>query len=336
MCRENRSNPLKQPKNGYISEDKSKYREVIWGKFKDLTKDTSNATVILFPSKNGEEIGVAIGYGLREENIIACDSNAAVLATAKWREKYPKIRIYAGMFDKTIERIKSDNIKIDAINLDLCTNLSTEMFNNLHKLLSSNIMEDKCYIAITMLKGRELGSVSCLAKMLFGKSDNLNRMGIVYEYMKNKCRGKTRWVFSSEYKSGNKKMVYGIFSIIKDSVYFSEYKKIYGDPHIRGTLDKLDELNDIIYDAHGSITRRHNVSDERRRTKKEFWIIYNNLKNYVHSKEYDFVYRDYEGNRGISWNDKGPEAVYYFRRMEITGDYLGPMYRDQRERGVSI
>lgn len=204
-----------EPKHGYLTEQKAEYRRNIYKEIGLLLGDSVKDKKLLFlPHTNDEEIKEALLVGFREENMYACNDNAAILATSAWRKNYPNINIFGSRLGRAIERLRSDGIVIDVANLDLCTNISQEMFNDISALIRSNLNRDMV-IGLTLLKGRESAAEATLARMLYPNIDGtINRIKIVLNYIIKSFRVKGKIILNKEYKSGNQVMCYGLFHIV--------------------------------------------------------------------------------------------------------------------------
>ena len=143
-----------EPLNQYQFKEKQEYREVVWDTLAS-NLDVSSAKVLFFPGRHGLEIEVALKHGFKEENLIACEENKAILATAAWRKQYPRIRCYGTKLSRTVERLAKDGLILDAANLDYCSNLCTAVFNDLRALHSGAIFGKSFILALTVLKGRD-------------------------------------------------------------------------------------------------------------------------------------------------------------------------------------
>jgi hypothetical protein len=228
---------IKAPKNGYAFEEKDAYRKHVWSFFNDnLSKD---AKILFFPSKEGLEIPIALSHGFKQENLIAVDNSPAVIATSSWRKKYPDVKFYGGMLSNVIERIKKDNILIDAANLDFCNNLSLELLQEFNTFVCSDILNNSCYISLTMMNGRESTIVNLLADMLMCKitqdvySKNIfvnKRLAVACLSTIDDLRRKSAHIKLFEdftYKSGKIKMSYGFMHIGTSAYFASVFKQSY-------------------------------------------------------------------------------------------------------------
>ena len=203
---------VREPENQYQFKEKERYREVVWDAFSKNVKDVATAKVLFFPSRHGAEIPIALRHGFKEENLIACDSVAAVIANAEWHRQYPAIKCYGSSLARTIERLKNEGVKLDAANLDLCSNLCSQIFSDLDQLFNSDITNYTFTFALTMLKGRENQSLADVARLSFELSDGtIDRLDIVKAYIEQRLVISCKTLLKSEYRSDTKMMCYGIF-----------------------------------------------------------------------------------------------------------------------------
>ena len=155
------------PNGGYDFPNKEKYRQDVWRCFAENVNDVDTAKVGFLPSKEGLEIPVALSFGFREENLYAIDKNAALLATAPWRKTYPNVNIYGSELARAGERMVKDGVFLDAVNLDLCGNLSVPMVSAITGLMGSGVVCDSGIVfSITALKGRETKEMSLILGLL--------------------------------------------------------------------------------------------------------------------------------------------------------------------------
>lgn len=145
------------PMVAYDFGNKRNYRRRIWGWLSEELRRKHDAQVLLLPSKQGDEIKLAVSRGFRECNIHAVDRNPALLATAPWRKRYPLVNVYGSELPRACERIKAKGIRLDALNLDLCGAISSETtISTLEGVLKSGVCRQPVsYLAITMLSGRD-------------------------------------------------------------------------------------------------------------------------------------------------------------------------------------
>lgn len=199
------------PKSGYDFEAKSKYREHVWQTFAERIgkRLISSAKVMLMPSSEGLEIPVAIKHGFLEENIFAIDRSAAILATAKWRAKYPRVRIYAGELGHAMKRIAADGHKVMAANYDLCGPFSKTMIDAVTGAAESGALHPCCVVAITMLKGREDAAAIAALGLLSEKYED-PRIDCLFDIHAKRARRISASLAKAEYKSGPQTMTYCI------------------------------------------------------------------------------------------------------------------------------
>jgi len=145
------------PKDGYDFEAKAQYRQDLWESVRDELGPLlwSDAHVGILPSSEGLEIDTLVRLGMSPDRIHAFDKSAAILATAKWRKKYPDVRVYAGEVSRSIERVREAGLKLRALNLDLCGGFTSPMVETVMGCVRSNAIHDAAVVAVTAMKGRE-------------------------------------------------------------------------------------------------------------------------------------------------------------------------------------
>lgn len=218
---------IRAPKNGYGFKEKQKYRHKVWSYFASKL-NAETARVLILPSKEGLEIPIALSYGFKEENLIAVDDCPAVIATSKWRKEYPKIKFYGNKLSRAGERIFQDGTTIDAANLDLCGNISACMIDEFQRFVFSGCLSGKAIVSLTMLCGRESQAVNTLAELYLKAADHqystyskFNKRIQVMCALIDIHGINIKYEHEEYYKSGNLKMVFGVFSILQD-VYIED------------------------------------------------------------------------------------------------------------------
>lgn len=327
-----------EPKCGYLTKEKADYRANLYKGILKLSGDAiKDKTLLFMPSKNDAEIKMALSVGFREENLYACDDSAALLATAAWRKEYPKIKILGSRLSRAIERLKSGGVKIDVANLDLCSNLCSEVFTDLHNIARYFINPD-IIIGLTLLKGRESASEACLAKMLHKNiNGTIDRPQIAFHYILESFRGKGKIVLSEEYKSNNQVMCYalyhfislehiekaiyhvfnGLHSEVKDALEIDRQLRSY--PWVRDYVERRAEMDGktltrIDYDREWDREVKRRVS-----MRSGFWEKCNSIKERVSMQIHDVSWPEYKGNQR-PWIDgsNDRDAVRDFLQMEST------------------
>lgn len=141
------------PSTNYQSGAKQKYRNEIWSELSRYYKPGTIA--VIMPARGCEEIEVAISYGVKEEDIFCFDASAAVIATSKWRKKYPNIMFAACSLGKLSDKIEKLKKPVSVANFDLCGNVAGDSVDEVDGFLCSGVMLQKCAFAINIAKGRE-------------------------------------------------------------------------------------------------------------------------------------------------------------------------------------
>lgn len=246
-CRDKKEGRTVEPKNGYDTIEKQIYRFHVWEKIRQICDadgnkiDKSKSKVLFMPGKHGKEIDMILESGFIEENIYACDRSAAVLATAKWRSKYKGITAMAGEISDVFARLSKANIRIQVANIDLCNNISKDLFVTIDSVMDHFIGRGfghhwgRFVFAVTVLKGRE-ESILVQAANAFGieREGKFDRMKLIETYIKNRHVYSVYNTRVNDYKSGNIKMEYGVF--------FGDYDPRFGFPlgRMREALSKKD------------------------------------------------------------------------------------------------
>ncbi len=155
-------NNVRAPKGGYDTDVKNEYRVAVWGAIAPrviASLDDERAVCVIMPSREGLEIDVAVSRGIPPEKILCVDQSAAVIATSKWRKRWPQCRFFASKVSAVGEKMKKAGMVAVAANLDLCGNFSDETLFEVDTFLKTAPLSDSACIAVTMMKGRE-GSVT--------------------------------------------------------------------------------------------------------------------------------------------------------------------------------
>lgn len=233
---------VRGPKDEYSSEEKQQYRETTWHCLSENL--SSNAKVLFFPSKHGYDIPIALKFGFKEENLIACDENPAIIASGSWRKKYPRIRCYGNDLVRTIERLDKENIMLDAVVGDFCSNLCDMVFNSLSKLLTTPILNDPFVLGITLLKGRESSAIAALARMLFGDSNRtIDRISIIDEYIRHFFKFSTSVLLTKDYMSKTQTMTYSILKLYNSDIIHDRKFNVFTSPYVLKEVKVLEEMD---------------------------------------------------------------------------------------------
>lgn len=157
------------PKIGYDNDVKHAYREQVWNAFSKAVDDmradqTGTMKAVIMPSSEGIEIEVALSKGLREDQIVCVDRSAAVIATSKWRKKYPGVNFFACDVGKVGHKIKHRKWVVRAANLDLCGNFSDDTIDAVQGFIRFTPIHESFAIGVTVAKGREGSALTRLIK----------------------------------------------------------------------------------------------------------------------------------------------------------------------------
>lgn len=315
---------VRGPKTGYATTHKQEYRKNLYKHIQEAVCGNIHLKKLLFmPSNTDNEIKEALSIGIREENMWACDDNPAMLATTKWRKKYPKINILGSKLSHAIERLKEKNIKIDIVNLDLCTNLSQWMFDDVQNLIKY-LMRDDMFFAITLLKGRESSSEVTLAKMLFtDMKEAADRISIIFYYLIQQINISGKILLNAEYVSGKQKMCYGLIHFVTNETIRNENIEVYKSLHqdVKRVLKIDSAFHDVIddfWDLHGKkrrdrMRKLHNL---RSTLKKQYWeeaqILFSKKRDLIDNLKFN----NYQQNNRMEVIYLPHKAVGDFSKME--------------------
>jgi len=204
------------PKQGYTTDIKDKYREDVWSYLapKILPKLALNNSlkVLLLPSKEGFEIDVAIRHGIKENQIVAIDENAAIIATSSWRKKYPRVNFFASKVSEVGKKIEKKGWTLIAANLDFCNIFSQELIDETNSFLNTAPITEDFTFLITMGKGRE--SKALLSLLNYTKVPEIfknQRLAVFYHMLNIENKNKLSLNFEKEYYS-TFPMIYACFS----------------------------------------------------------------------------------------------------------------------------
>lgn len=202
-----------EPSHEYDTEQKREYREAVWSAFAQSVPVVATAKVLFFPGRHGFEIPVALRYGFKAENLIACEENAALLATAKWRKDYPTIRCYGTELQRTAKRLAQEGVTLDAANLDFCSNLSQGIFGGIDALIQRGPIAPSFALAITVLKGREDPTLVSSIRALTGADGPIDRIKVLRAYITQVLSQCTWGVTKGEYRSGAQNMSFAVWVV---------------------------------------------------------------------------------------------------------------------------
>lgn len=136
------------PAAGYDFGNKRHYRRNIWNTFRTSAYWHPQATAMLMPSIEGDEIDVALSKGFRERNLHIVDQNPAIVATLKRR--YPRLHAYGVPLVRATERLP----ELTFANLDLCASWGKPLAATIEEFAEAQRVP--CgLVAVTILRGRE-------------------------------------------------------------------------------------------------------------------------------------------------------------------------------------
>lgn len=149
------------PDGGYNYGNKKQWRRRVWASARRfLNGHVADATVLLMPSLEGDEIEVAKSNGFRESNISILDSNPAIVARLK--RKYPRVTAYGVEAKRVFPRAAKSGAIFDVVNLDFTGCLSLELLETLSILTESRAIAPRALVIVTCQRGREHGHVNAL------------------------------------------------------------------------------------------------------------------------------------------------------------------------------
>jgi hypothetical protein len=164
------------PKTGYDGDTKQAYREAVWADMLKIASDRlmtdPAAVLVVMPSSGTEEIDTLVSMGVDPADIFAIDQSAAVIATSKWRKKYPGVRFAACKVSEAPAILKKRGLVAVAANLDLCCNFSDELVSEVDAFVAGHMSVDDFCFSVTVTKGREGKAINSLLS-LHGSDDRL-------------------------------------------------------------------------------------------------------------------------------------------------------------------
>jgi hypothetical protein len=124
------------------------------------------------PSSGTEEIDTLVVMGVDPLQIFAIDQSAAVIATSKWRKKYPEVRFAACKVSDAPAILKKRGLVAVAANLDMCCNFSDDLISEVDAFVAGHMSVDDFCFSVTVTKGREGKAINSLLS-LHGSDDRL-------------------------------------------------------------------------------------------------------------------------------------------------------------------
>lgn len=249
------------PKKGYDFPAKQAYRQAVWKHFAENVPDVGSAKALFLPGRDGMEIPIALGLGFKEENLIACDENPALIATALWHKQYPLIRCYGSSLERAVERMRVDGVAIDAANLDFCSNLSTPVLVSIRQLLMGGIVNQPCLLAVTVLKGREGAALAAIARLSFHDGRNcIDRVGVIQRYIADGYPYIARLLAKGEYRSQTQSMIWGVLAIGSREWVYDEWDRFWSF-RLPG-IEELELLDEQITSSTVDLATFHRLQEE--------------------------------------------------------------------------
>lgn len=286
----------KAPKTGYDTINKAKYREHVWRTFSECLTTPASAKVVFLPSKEGLEIPLALRLGFAEENLFAIDDNPAVLATASWREKYPKVKIYGSKLGRAAERIFKDGHRIDAANLDLCGTISADMYANVSAFINSPVLQKESFISLTNIKGRESPEINALlnlvADAMGGKrSPDMNRACVMCSMAFGENDSfRSEELAVGEYLSGVRiYMQYAIFRLVKTENYYDYHTERIKSMVCKDLRQPIEDINNLKAQVYSITDSLHNTGYPHRG--HSYFIIDDNIRQVREKAKGKFIFQ---------------------------------------------
>lgn len=144
------------PVVGYDTGPKRQYRRDVWATFRRaFGGQVADRHALLMPSIEGDEIEVALANGFRLPNLHVVDDNPAIVATLN-RRYGNRLNTYGVSVGRAAERIARERGPIiEAANLDLCSQVSGALEDELAGFVRAGCLADDSVVAVTVLRGRE-------------------------------------------------------------------------------------------------------------------------------------------------------------------------------------
>lgn len=212
----------------YSSDEKQEYRKAVWTVFREhVLEDVCNvpeARVVLLPDKKGREIEVALSLGFPEDKLFCIDLSPGRILASVWRDRFPLIESLGMRLSRVGSRIRSRGHKVLAANLDLCTNFSGELLQEVGLFVEACLRPGALF-AVTIQKGREDPAVLALMDALLeGKEmegEERRLMAMIRCLPTFSYRRAPVLLKEGTYVSSRTPMVFGVFkihSLFKESV----------------------------------------------------------------------------------------------------------------------
>jgi len=158
----------RKPADRYAVEVKQDYRREVWtamlGQYS--REEIFDLNIAFLSGPEGSEISVLLDMGADPKKLHAIDEVAANVATTT-KKNNVKVNTYGCSLSKAAQRIIKKGIRIDAVNLDFCGNVSTKLLSEVEGFLPA--MNDSAHICVTYLKGREARETSTLVRAVGGR-----------------------------------------------------------------------------------------------------------------------------------------------------------------------
>ena len=256
---------VRSPRLGYDNPEKQKYRECVWEHLLtgwDVAKHDSRSHVMIMPSKEGCEIEYILKLGIPEDRIIAIDKSAAVIATSKWRKRFPSVKFFAVSVGEAAKKIRAKGYVLAAANLDYCTNFSLDFVDQTKSFINSAPKFSSFRFAVTVAKGREGAALTLMLKRFAkGHSDKFKepRLSAMFALTDITGYGLCK---EGMYTSGRNPMAWGVFKLLKCEI--DEMK----NAHVSELKSSLAEVASACVSSYGKNGRGFGKMEDK--MKEEF------------------------------------------------------------------
>jgi hypothetical protein len=154
----------KAPKGGYGFEAKALYRQAVWSVLSRGKPVPPRKRVLLMPSREGLEVGVAESFGIQRAHIYPVDANPAIIAHLT--RDFPGMARIPGAHGVPLhvacKRLAAAGIRLHAANFDLTGQANKRLFTDLRIAVATELFAPHARVAVTMLRGRETSHINTL------------------------------------------------------------------------------------------------------------------------------------------------------------------------------
>jgi hypothetical protein len=150
----------RSPEGGYNFEKKRWYRRIIWRGLEDRMRrsSVSDRCVAILDGPEALETLFLLRRGYQADRIHVINDSPAIVATAQRVVRangFPSVNTHGVTAMKALKSIYDSGVRLDALNLDMCSNLSTGTMDDLVEM--QQFCDDKHGLpfALTIMRGRE-------------------------------------------------------------------------------------------------------------------------------------------------------------------------------------